>query len=153
MSHKNILKTAFVLLLGVAALLIPSSTHAQARSYQRLFSGTISNLVTTNINRIADVSGQQQITLSVTLQYNVTTASNRVYIPYHRRLNAPSGARETAPFGFLTLTNNGTSAYTTVTNINVGGAEQLVFPYVTNWSSDGDITNFVLGYYLKQNAP
>jgi len=99
------------------------------------------------------VSGQQQVTLSVTLQYNVTTASNRVYIPYHRRLNAPRGSRENAPFGFLTLTNNGTSAYTTVTNINVGGAEQLVFPYVTNWSSDGDLTNFSIGYFLKQGAP
>src|SRR6266487_6194940 len=105
------MKQIFLLAACLAAVVSARAQYAPARAYVTLFSGTISNLTTTNINASADVSGQQNVTLSVTLQYNVTTASNRVYIPYHRRLNAPSGAKENAPMGFLTLTNNGTSAY------------------------------------------
>lgn len=139
-------------LIAFAALLMVADTQAQ--SLITTTGGTVyTNAATTNFATPLYIDCRRQKDIALSLTWKLNGAGTDVSgFRFHRSLDTSGTYAEAAIYSFAKASAGATGA-TIATNITMNGYPYLVMTWATNGTAGADITNIVVRYYNKPNAP
>lgn len=142
-------------LIFVAISLIAFTSHAQSYSAPIVLSTGITNIpgstaYNASSNAIIDCTRSQVISIQVSVKSDGANTANTGY-EFARSLDRSNW--DTTQKITLFVPNNGTTASTCCTNINVGGVGYLKLISITNAAASAVNTNILIQYSIKKQAP
>lgn len=142
----------FLTLIGAAVLFVAATSQAQSPVYSAQSlnsSATLAASAATNVAVVIDCRKQAYVTVGLKVQADAANSGN-IIANYSYSLDGSTYGTTTYNFGFAA---NGTTAVQSHTNLNTLGCGYIKINYLTNAAASGALTNIVLNYGIKVQAP
>lgn len=111
---------------------------------------TVAAVSGTNVAKVIDCRKQASVGFQIEVQNDATGAIDLI-IPFQRSIDGVNWA--TANATTISLPINGVTKQTVFTNVATWGAGYMRIPHITNATATVNVTNLIISYGVKINAP